>query len=110
MEYENSGVSWVATPRWELELSIADVFKRVAGGRHGTPVVEVVGSIIDQPVVVRDSGNGAEALVFHLDSRRELEFRQPVSALSASHKRGERVKVTCHLEGGVAIVDWIEKV
>jgi hypothetical protein len=95
--------------RGGLQLSIADLIKRVSG-RSGSPAQEVVGSIVDPPTVSHDGPGGTDVLVFRLDSRPDLVFRQPVRALAGSHKRGDRVKVNCRPDGnGTAVVEWIEK-
>lgn len=57
------------------------------------------------------NGHGASEIEFKLDSKGDLVFHQTVSALSAGHKRGDRVCVHYELSPKnpqVAVVRWIE--
>ncbi len=88
-------------------MDIAGLLKRFVG--KAQPSQEIVGHIVEGPTVV-DDGSSPAVQVFRLDSRPELEFRQVVSSLAATRRRGDRVKVHCRLDGaGVAFVECVEK-
>ena len=71
----------------------------------------IEGTLVDNPKLVDGDGAAGRILVFHLDSRPDLEFREVDRPLVTKHRRGDRVKVHCRLAGnGVADVDWMEMV
>jgi hypothetical protein len=70
---------------------------------------EVLGVITEGPSVMAGATTPM-VHVFRLNSRPELEFRQVVSPLSASRRRGDRVRVRYWVNpDGTATVDRIEK-
>jgi len=89
-------------------VGVFDVFKRKGG--NGPKDQEIVGSIVEGPTPVKSDDSAPAVLVFRLDSRPDLEFRQVASPLAPKRRRGDRVKVHCRLnDGNVATVDWVEK-
>ena len=89
-------------------MGVLDVFRKIGG--DGGQDQEIVGTIVEGPTPAGNGGSSPQVLVFRLDTRPDLEFRQVVSPLAAKRRRGDRVKVHCRLNGkGVVTVDWIEK-
>ncbi len=89
-------------------MGVFDVFRRI--GRDGGQDQVIVGSILEGPTPVESEGSSREVIAFRLDSRPDLEFRQVVSPLAPKRRRGDRVKVHCHLDSeSVVTVDWVEK-
>ncbi len=91
-------------------MSVFDAVKGVLGDRRDKrKSEEIVGRLVENPKVVEREGASERMLVFHLDSRPDVEFRQVDRALASKRKRGDRVKVHCRMTGdGVADVDWME--
>lgn len=72
-------------------------------------MIEAVGTIIDGPRAIHDSGSETHLQIFRIDSIPDLEFRQVASPLAAERRRGDRVRVHYQLEGAkLARVAWIE--
>ena len=91
-------------------MGIADLFKSIVGGKQQQEE-EIVGVILEGPTPVESGDSSPRTLVFRLDSRPDLVFHQVERALAPTRKRGDRVKVHCHMDGkGTAIVEWIEKI
>ncbi len=89
-------------------MGVLDVFRKIGG--DGGQDEEIVGSIVEGPTPAGSAESSPQVLVFRLDSRPDLEFRQIVSPLAPRRLRGDRVKVHCRLNGkSVVTVDWIEK-
>ena len=87
-------------------MAISDLIRGVFGAKQRDE--EITGTIVDKPAIV-EAKDSTQVLVFKLDSRPDLVFHQPITALASDHKRGDRVKVHCHLDGtGTAVVDWVE--
>ncbi len=91
-------------------MGVFDAVKGVLGDRKDKrKSEEVVGRLIENPKVVEREGTAERILVFHLDSRPDVEFRQVDRALASKRRRGDEVKVHCRMNGdGVAEVDWME--
>lgn len=68
-------------------MSIADLFHNVLG--HHDTSEEVVGTIVDKPVLRDNDKATGEIVSFHLDSRPEVEFRQELSPLTPTHHPGD---------------------
>ncbi len=89
-------------------MSVIDRLRSIGG--RGQKNEEILGTIVEGPTVVAGHDSSPDTLVFRLDARPELKFRQMMRALSSERKRGDRVRVHCHVNGdGTALVDWIEK-
>lgn len=91
-------------------MSVFDTVKGVLGDRRDRrKSEEIVGTLVDNPKLVEGVGTAEGILVFHLDSRPDLEFRQADPSLATKRRRGDRVKVHCQVTGdGVADVEWME--
>ena len=88
-------------------MAISDLFRSVFGEKQHEE--EIAGVIVENPATVESADASSQVLVFRLDSRPDLVFHQPIRPLAPEHKRGDRVKVHCRLDGvGTALVDWIE--
>ncbi len=88
-------------------MGIVGLFRRMA--RREPETQEILGVITEGPTVMAGAATPT-VQVFRLDSRPDLEFRQAVSPLLASRRRGDRVRVRCWVNGdGTATVDRIEK-
>jgi len=89
-------------------MGLGKLVQRIAG--KGQPVEqEIVGTLLSDPVLVRDGDVRAGEFSFHLDSAPDLEFRQERTFLTPDRKKGERIKVHYRLNHGVARVSWVEK-
>ena len=78
--------------------------------RGDAPELIAEGRIVEiqKPAV---NGSGDPRIEFKLDSQSDLIFHQSVRALSAGHKRGDRVVVhyeASHDNPHLAMVRWIE--
>ncbi len=93
-------------------MSVFDAVKGVLGSKGDKrKSEEIVGTLVENPKVVDQAGTAEKILVFHLDSRPDVEFHQVDRALATKRKRGDRVKVHCRLNGdGIADVDYMENV
>ncbi len=90
-------------------MSVFDSVKGVLGDRRGrAKSEEIVGTLVENPKLVEGARDSERVLVFHLDSRPDLEFRQVDRALATKRRRGDRVKVHCRVSSSVADVDWLE--
>ncbi len=91
-------------------MSVFDAVKGVLRDRGDKrKSEEIVGNLVENPKVVERDGSAERVLVFHLDSRPDVEFHQIDRALASKRRRGDRVKVHCRMTGdGVADVDWME--
>ena len=89
-------------------MGVIDLFRDIVGSRQKDE--EILGTIVERPTVVENEGSSPQVLVFRLDSRPDLVFHQVVRALAPERKRGDRVRVHCHVNGDdTALVEWIEK-
>jgi hypothetical protein len=89
-------------------MSIMDLVRDITGNKQKDEVI--LGTIIDKPTAIAEGDASSEILVFRLDTLPETVFYQVVSALSADRKRGDRVRVHYHVDGGgKALVDWVEQ-
>ncbi len=89
-------------------MGMLDSFKKIGGGKQQD--LEIVGTIVEGPTPAGDGSTDKYTVVFRLDTRPDLEFRQVVSALAPKRRRGDRVKVHCRLNGSkVVTVEWVEK-
>ncbi len=90
-------------------MGIGSLLKKFSGEKQ--PVEQIVeGALIETPTLVKDPAYQGGLIVFHLDTRPELEFRQERTFLTPDRKKGEHLKVHCQISDGVARVSWIEKV
>ena len=90
-------------------MGIGDMFRGKSQQKKLDEVIE--GVIVAAPTTLSTGGSDMKTMIFRLDSRPDLEFRQPITPLAAVRHRGERVKVHCHVNGdGSAQVVWVEKV
>ena len=89
-------------------MGLGNLFRGI--GRGGAAAQEVEGSIVEHAVVTAlDKETAPQHLVFRLDARRDLEFRQELTPLTPVRRRGDRVRVHYHADGmGQALVDWVE--
>lgn len=79
-------------------------------GRGETPELILEGHIVAKP---KEEVNGHHQIEFSLDTNNELVFRQQVTGLSVSHKRGDNVRVHYRISRDdihVADVSWVESV
>ena len=89
-------------------MSLLSFVRSVIGVEE--PTIYVEGAIVEAPRPVDGKDAADETVVFRLDSRPDLEFRQVRSALAAERRRGERVRVHYRGVGPVVDVQWIEKI
>ena len=89
-------------------MGLGSLFKKLSGEKQ---VVEQVieGALLDAPALVKDPAYQGGLYVFRLDSRPELEFRQERTFLTPERKKGERIRVHCQVNDGVAQVSWVER-
>lgn len=89
-------------------MGLVELIRSIVG--DGTREEEIVGTIVEGPSVEKNGNASDGVLVFRLDSRPDLEFRQEIRPLAPTRQRGDRVKVHCTVTGDdKAIVAWIEK-
>ena len=76
--------------------------------QHDAPELIAEGQILEKP---QESSNGTHRIEFKLDSSQGLIFRQEVTGLSVSHRRGDSVRVHYRIskeDPKFGEVSWIE--
>ena len=76
----------------------------------GSRTREMVGTIVEGPILVKTVSASRSKLVFRLDRQPELEFRQVVGPLTPERRSGDRIRVHYRIDGdGIALVEWTER-